>query len=134
MFWIKYQTLFLSCLSQFVWHFFAKIWLFFIHAFFPPYGPVYHYGINWFTVYCSIWCSSYVKLNKSGSGWPLGSLVFGSRSSSKYGSRRPPRGVGLPFGSYWRSLDTNSIASLGVLCLKTLSHGRGLICGNLYSL
>jgi len=41
-----------------------------------------------------------VKLKRSGSGCPLGSLVFGSLNSSKYGSRRPPRGVGLAKGSY----------------------------------
>ena len=104
------------------------------HTFLPPWGPVYHWGINYWTVCGSIWCSSYVKLNNSGSFWPLGSLVFGSLNSSKYGSTRPPRGVGLPFGSYESNFETKSMASLGVLCLNTFSHGRGLIYGNLYSL
>ena len=68
-----------------------------------------------------------MKLNKSGRGWPFGNLVFGSLNSSKYGSNNPERGVGLAFGSYYKSLETKSIASRGVLCLKTFSHGNGLI-------
>ena len=86
------------------------------------------------TVLGSVLCSSCVKLNSSGSGWPFGNLVFGSRNSSKYGSRRAPRGVGLANGSYCNNYETKSMASFGVLCLKTFSHGSGLIYGNLYSL
>jgi len=57
----------------------------------------------------------------------LGNLVFGSLNSSKYGSNNPERGVGLALGSYYKSLETKSIASRGVLCLNTFSHGSGLI-------
>lgn len=64
----------------------------------------------------------------------MGNLVLGSLNSSKNGSNNPERGVGLAFGSYCNSLETKSIASRGVLCLNTFSHGRGLIYGNLYSL
>ena len=68
-----------------------------------------------------------MKLKHSGIADPFGSLVFGSLNSSKYGSKRPLNGVGLPFGSYYSNLDTKVIASLGVLYLKTFSHGNGLI-------
>ena len=64
----------------------------------------------------------------------MGNLVLGSLNSSKNGSNNPESGVGLAFGSYCNSLETKSIASRGVLCLNTFSHGRGLIYGNLYSL
>ena len=88
---------------------------------------MYHPGIKFYTVSGSYACSSGVKLNKSGNGAPLGKVVSGSLNSSKYGSSKADSGVGLAFGSYCNSLDTKSIASLGVLCLKTFSHGSGLI-------
>lgn len=43
--------------------------------------------------------SSGVNLNKSGSGYPVGSLVLGSLNSLKYGSNKASRGLGLAFGS-----------------------------------
>jgi len=103
-------------------------------TFLPPWGPVYQAGINYVTVACSWLCSSWVKLNRSGSGCPFGSVVPYSLSSSKKGSKSPLNGVGLPLGSYWSNLDTKSIDSRDVLCLNTFSHGSGRICGNLYSL
>jgi hypothetical protein len=69
-------------------------------TFFPFYGPVYQFGINYFTVYGSILCSSTVKLKRGGRGAPFGKVVVYSRNSSKYGSRRDDRGVGLALGSY----------------------------------
>ena len=75
-----------------------------------------------------------MKLNRAGKAPPFGSTVFGSLNSSKNGSNSDPNGVGLAVGSYCRSVATKSMESRGVLCLKTLSHGRGLIYGNLYSL
>jgi len=44
-------------------------------AFFPFYGPVYQFGINYFTVYGSILCSSTVKLKSGGRGAPFGKVV-----------------------------------------------------------
>jgi len=104
------------------------------HAFLPYWGPVYHEGMHCWIVSGSILCSSWVKLKRSGSGPPFGNRVPYSLSSSKYGSSRADNGVGLAFGSYWSNLDTKSMASRGVLCLNTFSHGSGLICGKRYSL
>ena len=95
---------------------------------------MYHPGIKFYTVSGSYACSSGVKLNKSGNGYPLGNTHSCSLSSSKYGSNNADNGVGLAFGSYYNNLDTKSIASRGVLCLKTFSHGSGRICGKRYSL
>ena len=60
-----------------------------------------------------------VKLNKSGSGPPLGRVVLGSRSSSKNGWRSPSIGFNRCSGGYTSSRETRSIASGGVLDLKT---------------
>ena len=68
-----------------------------------------------------------MKLKRSGSGSPFGSLVSYNLSSSKNGSKRPLNGVGLASGSYYSSLETKSIDSRDVLCLNTFSHGSGLI-------
>ena len=106
----------------------------YLPSFFPCWGPVYHSGMHYWMVSGSILCSSTVKLNSAGMGWPFGSVVPCSLNSSKYGSNREPNGVGLDFGSYWSNRETKSIESRGVLCLKTFSHGKGLIYGNLYSL
>lgn len=100
----------------------------------PDHFFLYHAGINYGITSGAVAYSSYVKLNRSGSGCPVGSLVFWSLNSLKNGSRSASNGLGLPLGSYTKSLATKSIASLAVLDLNTLSHGRGLIYGNLYSL
>lgn len=77
--------------------------------------------------------SSLEKSKSSGKGFPLGSFVFGYLSSSKNGCRRISRGLSLLSGLYTRILEIMSIASGGVLALKTLFQGCAFICGNLNS-
>ena len=60
-----------------------------------------------------------VKLNRGGSSLPLGSFVFGSRSSLKNACAHASRGLILDFGVYSSSLLHSWIASGGVLGRNT---------------
>ena len=77
--------------------------------------------------------SSLEKSNKSGHGFPLGNFVFLSLNSSKNGCNNASNGFNLLSGLYTNILDIKSIASGGVLDLKTLFHGCAFIYGNLNS-
>lgn len=59
------------------------------------------------------------KLKSLGSSFPLGSLMPGSRSSSKNLCAHACKGVCLLPGVYSNNDDVNEIASAGVLALKT---------------
>ena len=59
------------------------------------------------------------KLNSLGSSFPLGSLIPGSRSSSKNLCAQACKGVCLLPGVYSNNEDVSDIASAGVLALKT---------------
>jgi len=67
------------------------------------------------------------KLKSFGNSFPLGSLIPGSRSSSKNLCAHACKGVCLLPGVYSNNDDVSEIASAGVLALKTLDHGCGLI-------
>lgn len=67
--------------------------------------------------------SSLEKSNKSGKGFPFGSFVFLSLNSSKNGCKRASSGFNLLSGLYTKIFDIKSIASVGVLDLKTLFQG-----------
>lgn len=67
--------------------------------------------------------SSLEKSNKSGNGFPLGSLVFLSLNSSKKGCSSASSGFSLLSGLYTRIFEIKSIASGGVLDLNTLFQG-----------
>lgn len=67
------------------------------------------------------------KLKSLGSSFPFGSLMPGSRSSSKNLCAHACRGVCLLPGVYSNNEDVSEMASAGVLALKTLDHGCGLI-------
>jgi hypothetical protein len=71
--------------------------------------------------------SSFEKSNKSGKGFPFGNLVFLSLSSSKNGWRSASRGFNLLSGLYTKILEIKSMASGGVLDLKTLFQGCAFI-------
>ena len=66
----------------------------------------------------------FVKLNKSGSGFPFGSLVLISLSSSKKACCNTSNGINRSCGGYTKTFDIKSIASGGVLDLKTLKHNQ----------
>lgn len=78
-------------------------------------------------------CSSKVKLNKGGKGFPEGgSLAAGSRNSSKKGWAHTSHGFSLVEGVYCNTFEIRSMASGGTaLDLKTLGQGCGFISGNL---
>lgn len=67
--------------------------------------------------------SSLQKSNKSGRGFPLGNFVLLSLSSSKKGWVKASKGLNLLSGLYTKILEMRSIASGGVLDLKTLFQG-----------
>lgn len=87
----------------------------------------------------SLWSSSGVapfnseglKLNRGGSGRPLGNRAAGLRSSSKNGCTQASRAVHLKLGEYWSRRDIRSTASGGVRFEKILCQGCAFICGNL---
>jgi hypothetical protein len=85
---------------------------------------LYHVGIS-----CSMMSglveliSSFEKSNRSGKGLPFGNLVFLSLNSSKNGCNNTSKGLSLLSGLYTKTLDIKSIASGGVLDLKTLFQG-----------
>lgn len=60
-----------------------------------------------------------MKLNKGGNSLPLGSLLFGSRNSSKKGCAHASKGVIRALGVYSSSLLARAMASGGVLGLNT---------------
>ena len=66
---------------------------------------------------CKPWAE---KLKSFGSSFPLGSLMPGSRSSSKNLCAHACKGVCLLPGVYSNNCDVSEIASAGVLARKTL--------------
>lgn len=68
-----------------------------------------------------------VKLKSGGSSLPLTNLVFGSRSSSKYGCAHASIGVIRLDGVYSSSWPTKSVASGVVRCRKTLKQNNRLL-------
>lgn len=71
--------------------------------------------------------SSFEKSKRSGRGPPFGNFVFLSRSSSKKGCINASNGLNLLSGLYTNTFEIKSIASGGVLDLKTLFQGWALI-------
>lgn len=74
-----------------------------------------------------------VRLKRGGKSRPLGSLLLGSRSSSKNVCAHASSGDMRVDGVYSSSLLVRCMASGGVRGRNTLFHGCALICGNLNS-
>lgn len=74
-----------------------------------------------------------VKLKSEGFSRPLGSLMLGSRSSSKKECAHASRGVRRAVGVYSSRREHKAMASGGVRGRNTLVQGCALIWGNLNS-